>query len=68
MILGDIAVLRWLEVNMPTWIKPVSTDVSAIGIGPASMPHYVTSVIGAALVCAIAYVLKQRRGEQAAEG
>ncbi len=68
MILGDIAVLRWLEVNMPTWIKPVSTDVSAIGIAPANMPHYVTSVIGAALVCAIAYVLKQRRGGHTAEG
>ncbi len=68
MILGDIAVLRWLQVNMPTWIKPVPTDVSAIGIAPANLPHYVTSVIGAALVCAIAYVLKQRRGGHAAEG
>jgi predicted tellurium resistance membrane protein TerC len=60
MILGDIAVLRWLEVNMPTWIKPVPADVSAIGIAPANMPHYVSSVIGAALVCAIAYVLKRK--------
>lgn len=60
MILGDIAVLRWLEVNMPTWVKPVPTEVSAIGIGLAAMPHYVSSVIGAAFVCVVGYMLKKK--------
>lgn len=64
MILGDIAVLRWLEVSLPTWIKTVPTDVSAIGIGLASTPHYVSSIIGAALVCVVGYVLKKRSADQ----
>ncbi len=64
MILGDIAVLQWLHVNMPTWVKTVSTDVSAIGIGLASWPHYVSSTIGAVLVCAVAYALKRKPVDQ----
>lgn len=64
MILGDIAVLRWLEVNMPTWIEKVPIEESAIGLGPADMPHYVSSIIGAALVCAIAYALKKKPADQ----
>ncbi|HEY5797457.1 MAG TPA: TerC family protein, partial [Bosea sp. (in: a-proteobacteria)] len=64
MILGDIAVLRWLEVNMPNWVKPVPPEVSAIGIAPANMPHYVTSALGAALVCAVGYALKRKAADQ----
>lgn len=64
MILGDIAVLQWLQVNMPSWVKPAAPDVSAIGIAPANMPHYVTSAIGAALVCAVAYMLKKKPADQ----
>ncbi|CAN7645158.1 TerC family protein [Bosea sp. LjRoot9] len=61
MIIGDIAVLQWLQVNMPSWVAPVPTDVSALGIGPATMPHYVSSAIGAALVCLVAYVLRKKQ-------
>ena len=64
MILGDIAVLRWLEVNMPTWIKTVPVEQSPVGVAPANMPHYVTSILGAALVCAIAYALKKKPADQ----
>lgn len=60
MILGDIAVLQWLQVNMPTWVKAVSTDVNPLGIGPANMPHYASAVLGAALVCIIGYVVKRK--------
>jgi len=61
MILGDAFVVRWLQVNMPSWVVPVSPDVNPLGLTPAALPHYVTSIIGAALVCIIAYVLKRRR-------
>ena len=64
MLLSDIAVLQWLHVNMPNWVAPLPTDVSAIGIGPAKVPHYVSSVLGALFVCAVAYVLKKRRPAQ----
>jgi len=64
MLIGDIAVLQWLQVNMPNWVVPVPTEVSAIGIGPAKVPHYVSSVLGALFVCAVAYVLKKRRPAQ----
>lgn len=64
MILGDIAVLRWLQANMPTWVVAVPPDVSAIGIGPAALPHYVTSAIGATVVCVIAYMLKKKPADQ----
>jgi YjbE family integral membrane protein len=66
MLLSDIAVLQWLQVNMPNWVAPLPTDVSAIGIGPAKVPHYVSSVLGALFVCAVAYVLKKRRPAQTA--
>jgi YjbE family integral membrane protein len=64
MIIGDIAVLQWLQVNMPSWVAPVPTDVSASGIGPAAMPHYISSAIGAALVCLVAYALKKKPANQ----
>jgi YjbE family integral membrane protein len=66
MLIGDIAVLHWLQANHPSWVTSVSTDVSAIGIAPAKIPHYVTSVIGAAFVCIVGYVLKQKRAAKTA--
>ncbi len=64
MILGDIAVLRWLQANWPTWVVPVSTDVSPLGIGPANLPHYAAAVIGAVFVCIMGYVLKKKPASQ----
>lgn len=64
MVLGDIAVLRWLQANWPTWVMPVSTDVSPLGIGPAKVPHYVAAVLGAIFVCIVGYVLKKKPAGQ----
>ncbi|WP_293798957.1 TerC family protein [uncultured Bosea sp.] len=64
MILGDIAVLRWLQANWSTWVVPVPTDVSPLGIGPANVPHYTAAVIGAAFVCIVGYVLKKKPAGQ----
>ena len=64
MILGDIAVLRWLQANWSTWVVPVPTDVSPLGIGPANVPHYAAAVIGAIFVCIGGYVLKKKPADQ----
>lgn len=64
MLIGDIAVLQWLQVNKPSWVTTVPLDVSAIGIAPAKMPHYVSSVIGALFVCVVAYLLKKKPADQ----
>ena len=64
MLLGDIAVLRWLQANWPSWVIPVSTEVNPLGIGPANLPHYAAAVIGAALVCVVGYVLKRKPADQ----
>jgi YjbE family integral membrane protein len=61
MILGDIAVLRWLQANWPGWVMSVPVDVNPLGIGPANLPHYAAAALGAALVCALGYMLKKRR-------
>lgn len=64
MLLGDIAVLRWLQANWPSWVIPVSTEVNPLGIGPANLPHYAAAVIGAAFVCVLGYVLKRKPADQ----
>jgi YjbE family integral membrane protein len=64
MILGDVAVLQWLQVNLPSWVKAVPLDVSPLGIGPANLPHYAGAVIGALLVCIAGYLLKKKPADQ----
>lgn len=64
MILGDIAVLNWLKVSMPTWVEAVPVDQNPLGIGPAAMPHYVGSILGALVVCAAGYMLKRKPVDQ----
>jgi YjbE family integral membrane protein len=64
MLLGDIAVLQWLQVNLPSWVQTVSTDVSPIGLKPATMPHYIGSILGALFVCVVAYALKKKPIDQ----
>ena len=66
MLIGDIAVMQWLQVNMPSWVVPAPLDVSPIGLKPAAMPHYVTSVLGALFVCVVGYVLKKRHASEVA--
>lgn len=64
MILGDVAVLQWLQVNLPSWVKAVPLDANPLGIGPANLPHYAGAVIGALFVCIVGYVLKKKPTNQ----
>ncbi|MDX3809563.1 TerC family protein [Bosea thiooxidans] len=64
MILGDVAVLQWLQVNLPSWVKAVPLDTNPLGIGPANLPHYTGAVIGAAFVCVAGYILKRKPADQ----
>lgn len=64
MILGDVAVLQWLQVNLPSWVKAVPLDTNPLGIGPANLPHYAGAVIGAAFVCVAGYILKRKLADQ----
>lgn len=64
MILGDVAVLQWLQVNLPSWVKAVPLDTNPLGIGPANLPHYAGAVIGAAFVCVASYILKRKPADQ----
>lgn len=64
MILGDVAVLQWLQVNLPSWVKAVPLDANPLGIGPANLPHYAGAVIGALFVCIVGYVLKKKPANQ----
>ncbi|WP_449254747.1 TerC family protein [Bosea sp. (in: a-proteobacteria)] len=62
MILGDVAVLQWLQTSLPAWVKTVPVDVNPLGIGPADLPHYAAAAIGAVFVCVIGYALKRKSG------
>lgn len=64
MVLGDIAVLQWLQANMSSWVKTVPEDQNPLGIAPADMPHYVGAVIGALFVCALGFMLKKKPVDQ----
>ena len=64
MILGDVAVLQWLQVNLPSWVKAVPLDANPLGIGPANLPPYAGAVIGALFVCIVGYVLKKKPANQ----
>lgn len=61
MILGDVAVVGWLQAHWPTWVKPIPVETNPLGVGPADLPHYGAAAIGAALVVLVAYLLKKRR-------
>ncbi|PZU93476.1 MAG: hypothetical protein DI527_06405 [Chelatococcus sp.] len=66
MLIGDIAVMQWLQVNQPSWVVPAPLDVSPIGLKPAAIPHYVSSIAGALFVCVLGYILKKKHGGEAA--
>ena len=64
MILGDVAVVGWLQANWPTWVKPVPVETNPLGIGPADLPHYGAAAIGAAIVVLVGYMLKKKPADQ----
>ncbi|MEP9348876.1 TerC family protein [Xanthobacter sp. KR7-225] len=64
MLVGDVMSLQYLQHFDPAWVKP---DAEApTGLKPAALPHYVASIVGAAVVLALGYVLRGR-GQNASE-
>ncbi|KRE23934.1 hypothetical protein ASE66_01285 [Bosea sp. Root483D1] len=65
MLLSDMAVLQWLQANMPNWVvsTPVS-DVNPIGLLPAKTPFYTAAVLGALVVVVAGYLLKKKPVDQ----
>ena len=64
MILGDVAVVGWLQANWPSWVKAVPVETNPLGIGPADLPHYAAAAIGAAFVVLVGYMLKKKPADQ----
>ena len=51
MLLGDLAVLQWLQANMPNWVVSVPvSDTNPIGLLPAKVPFYTAATLGARVV------------------
>lgn len=61
MIVSDVAVLNWLKTAIPSWVMPVPVTVNPLGLGPSALPHYGAAVLGAALVIAAGYYVKNKR-------
>lgn len=65
MLLGDLAVLQWLQANMPNWVVSVPvSDVNPIGLLPAKMPFYTAATLGALVVVVAGYLLKKKPIDQ----
>lgn len=66
MLLSDMAVMQWLQVNMPSWVQSVPvSDTNPAGLLPAKVPFYTAAVLGAAFVCIVGYALKKKPIDQA---
>ncbi|MEI5666234.1 TerC family protein [Bosea sp. CCNWLW174] len=65
MLLGDLAVLQWLQANMPNWVVSVPvSDTNPIGLLPAKVPFYTAATLGALIVVVAGYVLKKKPVDQ----
>ena len=65
MLLSDMAVLQWMQTNMPSWVASVPpSDTNPIGLLPAKVPFYTAAVIGALFVVVVGYVLKKKPIDQ----
>lgn len=60
MILGDVAVLQWLQGVMPQWVVPVDKAINPAGLQPAAFPHYASAILGAAIVIALGWMQKKK--------
>lgn len=66
MLLSDMVVMQWLQVNMPSWVQSVPvSDINPSGLLPAKVPFYSAAVLGAAFVCIVGYALKKKPVDQA---
>ncbi|MCV9939718.1 TerC family protein [Boseaceae bacterium BT-24-1] len=65
MLLSDMAVLQWLQANMPNWVVSVPvSDVNPVGLLPAKVPFYTAAALGALVVVAAGYLLKKKPVDQ----
>lgn len=65
MLLGDLAVLQWLQANMPNWVVSVPvSDTNPIGLLPAKGPFYTAATVGALVVVVAGYLLKKKPVDQ----
>ncbi|AZO78674.1 MULTISPECIES: TerC family protein [unclassified Bosea (in: a-proteobacteria)] len=65
MLLSDMAVLQWLQANMPNWVVSVPvSDVNPVGLLPAKVPFYTAAVVGALVVVVAGYLLKKKPVDQ----
>lgn len=65
MLVSDIAVLQWFQTVMPSWVATVPvSDTHPAGLATAKPVYYGAAVIGAAFVCAVAYLLKKKSVDQ----
>ncbi|HEV7329260.1 MAG TPA: TerC family protein [Bosea sp. (in: a-proteobacteria)] len=65
MLLGDLAVLQWLQTNMPNWVVSVPvSDTNPIGLLPAKVPFYTAATLGALVVVVAGYLLKKKPVDQ----
>jgi YjbE family integral membrane protein len=65
MLLSDMAVLQWLQANMPNWVVSVpASDVNPIGLLPAKAPFYTAAILGALVVVVVGYLLKKKPVDQ----
>jgi predicted tellurium resistance membrane protein TerC len=59
MLVDDIWILGWLKANAATWVMPNPKNVAELL--PVAWLHYTAAAIGAGIVLAAGYFVKQRR-------
>jgi YjbE family integral membrane protein len=65
MLLGDLAVLQWLQANMPNWVVSVPvSETNPVGLLPAKVPFYTAATLGALVVVVAGYLLKKKPVDQ----
>jgi YjbE family integral membrane protein len=65
MLVSDIAVQQWLQVNLPSWVATVPvSEVNPAGLATAKVPFYGAAALGAAFVCIVGYLLKKKPVDQ----
>ena len=65
MLLSDMAVLQWLQANMPNWVVSVPvSETNPIGLLPAKVPFYTAATVGALFVVVVGYLLKKKPVDQ----
>lgn len=65
MLVSDIALLQWFQTAIPSWVTSVPvSDTHPVGLATAKTVYYGAAVVGAAFVCAVAYLMKRKPADQ----